>query len=63
MRQAILMVVGVIALLMGFLWIAQGSGLFPYRQGSFMVAQTPWVWRGALLAALGAAAILWARRR
>ncbi len=61
--KVVLMVLGVIALLMGLLWMGQGSGWFPYPASSFMVAQTQWLWRGTALAVLGVLAILWARRR
>lgn len=61
--KMVLSVVGVLALLMGVLWVAQGTGLFPYPRQSFMISQTPWIWRGALLAGLGALALWSARRR
>lgn len=61
--KTVLLIVGILATLMGLLWTAQGTGLFPYPASSFMVARTPWIWRGVALAVLGALTILWSRRR
>ncbi|WP_088183290.1 hypothetical protein [Sphingobium sp. Z007] len=55
-------IVGVLILLMGLLWVGQGAGLIHWPQSSFMLDQRPWIGRGALLAAVGVALILLARR-
>lgn len=62
MARRIVTVIGVLAILMGLLWMAQGSGLFPYPKTSFMIDQRPWIANGALLALAGLAAV-WAARR
>lgn len=46
-------VVGVVAVAIGLLWMAQGAGLFPYPSSSFMINQTPWIIRGGILAVFG----------
>lgn len=56
-----LLVFGVIAILMGLVWIGQGTGYFPYPSSSFMINQMPWVYRGIVLAALGLIAIVVSR--
>ncbi len=61
--RVLLQIVGVLLLLMGLLWVGQGAGLIHWPQSSFMLDQRPWMWRGALLAAVGVALMLWARRR
>jgi len=61
--KTILLVIGILALLMGGLWMGQGSGYIPWPESSFMISQTPWIWRGALLAVAGLVAIFIARRR
>lgn len=61
--RVLLQIVGVLLLLMGLLWVGQGAGLVHWPQSSFMLDQRPWMWRGALLAAVGVALMLWARRR
>jgi len=43
-------VAGVIAILVGAVWILQGSGVLP---GSFMTGQTMWLVIGILVAGLG----------
>jgi hypothetical protein len=60
--RTLLMIVGVIFLLMGFVWMGQGSGYFPYPRSSFMIDQSPWITRGLILALAGAAIILISRR-
>ena len=57
-----LTVVGLLMTLMGVVWMGQGSGYFPYPETSFMVNQTPWIWRGAMLAIAGLA-LVWVSRR
>lgn len=56
-------VLGTLLVLVGLVWIGQGSGYFPYPAESFMIDQTPWIYWGALAAAAGAAVIALARRR
>ncbi len=60
--RPILIVVGVLCALMGFLWIGQGLGYVHWPQSSFMLDQRPWADRGAALAVLGLVLILVARR-
>jgi hypothetical protein len=66
MRQAMksaLLILGVIALLMGLLWIGQGTGYVHWPASSFMIDQRPWALRGAILAAVGLILVVWSRRR
>ena len=60
--RPILLVIGVLAALMGMLWIGQGLGYVHWPASSFMLDQGPWADRGAVLAVLGLALILAARR-
>ena len=57
-----LTLVGAIAVLIGLVWIGQGSGYFPYPASSFMIDQSPWIAYGAGLAVLGLVLIAIARR-
>lgn len=52
-----------LAILMGFIWIGQGSGNFPYPASSFMIDQSPWILYGAILALSGLAGLVLLRRR
>ena len=61
--RIILLIVGVLATLMGLLWIGQGLGWVHWPASSFMLDQRPWALRGALLAAFGLFLTLRARRR
>ncbi len=61
--RAVLLIVGVLALLMGLLWIGQGTGLVMWPASSFMLADRQWAINGAVLAGLGALAIWFSRRR
>jgi uncharacterized membrane protein len=58
-----IMVVGILATLMGLLWIGQGMGLIAWPSSSFMIDQRPWALRGAGLAIVGIALIWFARRQ
>jgi hypothetical protein len=60
--KTLLTVVGVIVLLMGLLFIGQGSGYFPYPAESFMISQTRWIYYGAAIAVVGLLIIVFARR-
>jgi len=55
MRTALL-IAGVLAVVVGVVWIGQGSGYFPYPRSSFMIDQRPWIYWGILLAIVGAVA-------
>ena len=59
----IVFALGCLAALIGLIWIGQGTGYFPYPASSFMINETPWIWRGLCLAVVGIIAILWSRRR
>jgi hypothetical protein len=58
-----LLIVGILALLMGLLWIGQGTGLVHGPASSFMLDQRPWIGRGGILALVGFVLILLSRRR
>ena len=57
-----MLVVGVLALLIGLLWIGQGTGLIHWPASSFMINESAWAVRGALLALGGALMIGFGRR-
>ena len=58
-----LLIVGLLALLVGLLWVGQGMGLVNWPASSFMIDQRAWVTRGAILAFVGLVLILVSRRR
>jgi membrane protein implicated in regulation of membrane protease activity len=60
--RAILLTLGVLATLMGLLWIGQGLGYVHWPKSSFMLDQRPWANRGAVLAVIGLVLIMVGRR-
>jgi hypothetical protein len=60
--QTMLLAAGVFAVLVGLVWIGQGTGYFPYPSNSFMIDQMPWAYGGAAVAVLGLIAIFISRR-
>ncbi|WP_419809531.1 hypothetical protein [Sphingomonas sp.] len=60
--RTIALVLGVLATLMGLLWIGQGLGYIHWPRSSFMLDQRPWANRGAALAVVGLLLLLVGRR-
>jgi len=54
--------IGVLAVLIGLLWIGQGTGVISWPQSSFMIRQIQWAGYGAVLATLGLV-LIWLGRR
>jgi len=59
-KRTVLTVVGVVAILVGLLWIGQGLNLIP---GSFMTGDPKWFVIGAIVALVGILLVLAGRRR
>ncbi|MEH2477358.1 putative membrane protein [Nitrobacteraceae bacterium AZCC 2146] len=53
---------GLLAFLVGLLWIGQGTGLVAWPRSSFMISQMQWAWYGAGLAVVGLG-LMWLARR
>lgn len=60
--RPIVLIIGFLAILLGLVWMGQGSGYFPYPRSSFMIDSTPWITRGAVLAAVGLLVVVLSRR-
>jgi uncharacterized membrane protein len=60
--RKLLLIIGVLALLMGLLWIGQGTGYIAWPQSSFMISQIQWAYYGAALAVIGLI-LIWQGRR
>jgi hypothetical protein len=58
----LLLAVGVVAILIGLVWIGQGTGYFPYPRSSFMINEMPWAYYGIVLAVLGLVAVVVSRK-
>jgi hypothetical protein len=57
-----LLAAGIFAVLIGLIWVGQGTGYFPYPSSSFMIDRMPWAYRGAAVAVLGLIAVFVSRR-
>ena len=57
-----LMVLSVLAIFMGLVWAGQGSGIIRYPVNSFMIDQSPWILRGAIVAVGGLIGVWFSRR-
>jgi hypothetical protein len=60
--RLLVIVIGALCLLMGLLWIGQGTGYVRWPATSFMIDASEWATRGAILAILGAVMIAIGRR-
>ncbi|MEA3042681.1 MAG: hypothetical protein QOJ53_1402 [Sphingomonadales bacterium] len=60
--RLLMLVIGALAVLMGLLWIGQGTGYVRWPETSFMINESAWALRGAVLAVGGALMILFGRR-
>jgi uncharacterized membrane protein len=60
--RSIVFVAGILLLLLGLLWIGQGTGYFPYPSYSFMVSDMGWAYGGAAVAVIGILLMLLSRR-
>jgi hypothetical protein len=60
--RKLLLAVGVVAILIGLIWIGQGIGYFPYPRSSFMINDVAWAYYGAALAVVGLVAVAVSRR-
>lgn len=58
-----LFLIGGIAVLVGLLWIGQGTGYVRWPATSFMIDAKIWVWYGLALAVAGVGLMIHARRR
>ena len=57
-----LMVAGVIAIVLGLFWAAQGAGYVTWPSESFMINNTRWVYYGLATAVVGAVLVAMALR-
>ena len=60
--RTVALIAGILLLLLGLLWIGQGTGYFPYPSYSFMISEMTWAYRGAGVALVGVIVVLISRR-
>jgi uncharacterized membrane protein len=60
--KPLLTVIGIILVIMGLVFMGQGSGYFPYPASSFMISQTRWIYYGGAIALAGLILVFLGRR-
>jgi hypothetical protein len=60
--RKLLWISGVLALLIGLLWVGQGTGYIAWPPSSFMISQIQWAYYGAALAVVGLI-LIWQGKR
>jgi hypothetical protein len=63
MTRILVTIAGVIAVLLGLLWVGQGLGYIHWPASSFMLDQRPWAVYGGILALVGMLVIMRAQRQ
>ncbi|SIP93695.1 hypothetical protein SAMN05880590_101314 [Rhizobium sp. RU35A] len=61
--RLVLTVLAGLCLLIGLVWMGQGSGYFPYPASSFMIRQTQWIFYGGLVFLAGIGLLFASRSR
>jgi len=61
MRLALL-IAGIVLILLGAVWIGQGTGYFRYPASSFMIGDSKWAYAGSAFLALGLLLVSFSRR-
>ena len=51
--KTVLFIIGIVAFLIGLLWIGQGLGYIHWPAGTFMTGESRWTIYGAILAVVG----------
>jgi len=60
--RTLIMLLGIIAILVGGLWIGQGTGYVHWPASSFMISQIKWAYYGGGLAVFGLILLAFSRR-
>ena len=58
-----LLTIGILSLIIGLLWISQGTGYINWPKSSFMISRVEWAYYGAALSLVGAVLLGFALRR
>jgi hypothetical protein len=62
MRRKFGYALATILMLLGLIWMAQGSGLFPYPSSSFMINQSVWILWGLIMLGIGCIVAVFSRK-
>jgi hypothetical protein len=60
--RTFLLMIGTLAILVGALWVGQGTGYVNWPQSSFMISQMQWAYYGGALSLIGLLMLAFVRR-
>jgi hypothetical protein len=60
--RVLLLVVGILCVLVGLLWVGQGTGIVRWPADSFMIGVSGWTIRGFGLFVVGVGLLVYSRR-
>ncbi len=60
--KGVALATGILAVLLGIVWIGRGSGVLVTPPHSFMAGEMQWAWRGLALSAIGGLIVFISRR-
>jgi hypothetical protein len=61
--KSAMLLFGCVAVLIGLLWIGQGTSTVRWPESSFMIDARAWVWYGLALAVVGIGLAIYSQRR
>lgn len=61
--RTLFLTIGAFAIVIGLLWIGQGTGYVSWPQSSFMISQIQWAYYGVALSLVGVLMMVFARGR
>ena len=61
--KKLLLIIGLLAFIMGLIWIGQGLNYIKWPENSFMISQIKWTYYGCGLAITGLIIMWFSRRR
>ncbi|WP_184082991.1 hypothetical protein [Afipia massiliensis] len=61
--RTLFLTIGAFAIVIGLLWIGQGTGYVNWPQSSFMISQIQWAYYGMALSLVGVLMMTFARGR
>lgn len=61
--RTLFLTIGAFAIVIGLLWIGQGTGYVSWPQSSFMISQIQWAYYGVALSLVGLLMMVFARGR
>ena len=61
--KRLMLIAGVLAVVLGLLWLGQGMGIVNWPSNSFMIGNMHWTYIGSVVAIMGIGLVAYALRR